>query len=130
MEHNDCLLSFVGHTHIDGFARPGDMLIVMNRPLSELSKEVEKDLVDAQKDALEISSIIKKFPESNAQAELNLELAAVDTSCLNVDNHVTACVNQNYGSFVNHIFCFSIPTNNLYFLSRYFAVDSRGVLID
>ena len=84
---------------IDLYAMPGDMLIIMNKPPRALSEEEQEDLKEAQKDALEVSSIRKTLPDNSFQSEMQVNLAAVDTSCLNVDNHTTACVNQKYGSF-------------------------------
>lgn len=87
--------------HIDKFAMPGDMLLLMNKPprKRKLSEEAKEDLRVAQKEAQEVSSIRKTLPESSEESELNVELAAIDTSCLNVDNHVTECTDKRYGSF-------------------------------
>lgn len=87
--------------HIDVYAMPGDMLIIMNKPPKnrKLDDEAEKDLEAAQKDAQQVAETRKTLPEADEAEEIKLELAAIDTSCLNIDNHVTTCTSQNYGSF-------------------------------
>jgi hypothetical protein len=87
--------------HFSTYAKPGDMLIIMNKPPrnQQLSAEAKKDLEAAQKDAQKVADIRKTLPATSETAETEPALAAIDTSCLDLDNHATVCTNQRYGSF-------------------------------